>query len=355
MSLKSIRDSYAKLLNTFNRAGIKLNENQKTDLDGFVLAIESTMSKQRESAIKKTKKVVTEKLEGEFKSLFESILAKVRENNILASKIQDMNTKMVESKKIAENVDKYLELYVESVLPKKTIIDYDRMQKLERLHESLKDMLVVDDKAIADKAKALDESMKTEKSKCETEVAKMQVKLNESEKKINSLKKKLDSLKAVELLESKTRDLPDFEAHAIKKRLAESTAEEIEETFDQTLESVKKDAKKLAEENDAEEEKTLDEEIEKIVGEEDKEDISETEKVDEDDILKKTPHNGDASHNGHIKESEEEDDEIDEEEEEFETTETVKEDEDGNIELDESDIIDPELMKLWCNQSIEVR
>ena len=73
MSLKSIRDSYAKLLNTFNRAGIKLNESQKTDLDGFVLAIESTMSKQRESAIKKTKKVVTEKLEGEFKSLFESI------------------------------------------------------------------------------------------------------------------------------------------------------------------------------------------------------------------------------------------------------------------------------------------
>lgn len=352
MSLKSIRDSYAKLLNTFNRAGIKLNESQKTDLDGFVLAIESTMSKQRESAIKKTKKVVTEKLEGEFKSLFESILAKVRENNILASKIQDMNTKMVESKKIAENVDKYLELYVESVLPKKTIIDYDRMQKLERLHESLKDMLVVDDKAIADKAKALDESMKAQKSKCETEVAKMQVKLNESEKKINSLKKKLDSLKAVELLESKTRDLPDFEAHAIKKRLAESTAEEIEETFDQTLESVKKDAKKLAKENDADEEKTLDEEIEKIVGEED---ISETEKVDEDDILKKTPHNGDASHNGHIKESEEEDDEIDEDEEEFETTETVKEDEDGNIELDESDVIDPELMKLWCNQSIEVR
>ena len=77
--------------------------------------------------------------------------------------------------------------------------------------------------------------------------------------------------------------------------------------------------------------------------------------VDEDDILKKTPHNGDASHNGHIKESEEEDDEIDEDEEEFETTETVKEDEDGNIELDESDVIDPELMKLWCNQSIEVR
>ena len=353
MSLKSIRDSYAKLLNTFDGAGIKLNESQKTDLDGFVLAIESTMSKQRKSAIRKTKKAVETKLEKEFKNVFESVLAKVQENNLLASKIQNMSIRLNESKKLAKNVDKYLNLYVESVLPKKTIVDYDRMQKLERIQESLKDMLIVDDKAIESKAKALDESIKSEKSKCETEVAKMQVKLNESEQKIAKLTKKLNSLKAVELLESKTKDLPDFEASAVKRRLAESTAEEIEETFDKTLESVKKDAKKLAEKKDAEEERALDEEIEDIVGEDDKEDISEAEEIEEDDMLKKTPHNGDASHNGHIKESE--DGEIDEDEEEFETMETVKEDEDGNIELDESEVIDPELMKLWCNQSIEVR
>ena len=68
MSLKSIRESYSKLLTTFNDAGIKLNESQKSDLDTFVLALESTMSKQRESAIRKTKKAVTEKLEKEFKT-----------------------------------------------------------------------------------------------------------------------------------------------------------------------------------------------------------------------------------------------------------------------------------------------
>ena len=355
MSLKSIRDSYAKLLDTFDKAGIKLNESQKTDLDGFVLAIESTMSNQRKSAIRKTKKAVETKLEGEFKSLFESVMEKVKENNVLASKIQEMSIKLNESKKLAKNVDKYLDLYVESVLPKKTIVDYDRMQKLERLHESLKDMLVVDEKAIAAKSQALDESLKTEKSKCETEVAKMQVKLDESSKKITELTKKLNSLKAIEVLESKTRYLPDFEASAVKKQLCESTAEEIEEKFDATLESVKRDAKKLAEKKEEEVEKSLDEEIDSIVSEEDKKDISEAEEIEEDDMLKTRPHNGNAKHNGHIEEAEKEVAAEGEEEEEFETMETVKEDDDGNIELDESEVIDPELMKLWCNQSIEVR
>nr|DAH73894.1 MAG TPA: hypothetical protein [Caudoviricetes sp.] len=47
MSLKSIRESYSKLLTVFNDAGIKLTEAQKADLDTFILALESTMSEQR--------------------------------------------------------------------------------------------------------------------------------------------------------------------------------------------------------------------------------------------------------------------------------------------------------------------
>ena len=342
MSLKSIRESYSKLLTTFNDAGIKLNESQKTDLDGFVLAIESTMSKQRESAIRKTKAAVTAKLEGEFKQIFESIMDTVSENNKLASKIEKLSNKMTESKKVANTVDKFLDLYVESVLPKKTIVDYDRMQKLEKIQESLKSLLVIDDAAIAEKQKALDESFKAEKSKCETEVAKMQVKLDESSKKIKDLTKKLESLKAVEILESKTRDLPDFEARVMKKRLCEATAPEIEKKFAEVLESVRAEAKRIAED----EETTLESEITKIVG------ADEAEEVKENDLLKNKPHNA------HISEGEEEKkdgEEAVDEDEDFETMEEVKEDADGNIELDESEIIDADLMKLWCNQAIEVR
>jgi len=54
------------------------------------------------------------------------------------------------------------------------------MQKLEAIHESLKDVLLVNEDSIAEKKAQLEESFKHEKSKCETEVAKMQVKLNES-------------------------------------------------------------------------------------------------------------------------------------------------------------------------------
>lgn len=47
MSLKSIRESYSKLLTVFKDAGVALNESQKSDLDTFVLALESNMESQR--------------------------------------------------------------------------------------------------------------------------------------------------------------------------------------------------------------------------------------------------------------------------------------------------------------------
>ena len=352
MSLKSIRESYSKLLTTFNDAGIKLSENQKQDVDDFVLALESTMSKQRESAIRKTKKAVTEKLEKEFKEVFESIMKSTSENNILASKIQDLSNKMIESKKIADKVDSYLNLYVESVLPKKTVIDYDKMQKLETIQESLKDLLVVDEEAIKQKKAKLDESFKAEKSKCETEVAKIQVKLNESNSKIEALQKELDKLEAVKILESKTQNLPDFEARSVKKRLAEATKEEINANFKKVLENVQLEAKKAADEKET----TLDEEIKKIVDDED---------LEENDMLRGRNHNLhiDEDEEENIEEADDADDkleddkkeDVNEDEEEFETMESVKFDEDGNVELDEDDIIDENLMKAWCNQSIEVR
>ena len=63
--------------------------------------------------------------------------------------MQTKIAKINESKKLAVQVNDFLDLYVESVLPKKTIIDYDRMQKLEAIHESLKDVLLLNDDAVA--------------------------------------------------------------------------------------------------------------------------------------------------------------------------------------------------------------
>lgn len=189
-------------------------------------------------------------------------------------------------------------------------------------------------------------------SKCETAVAKARVELNESMKKARELKARLDRLQAAELLESKTKDLPTYEARRVRKQLREATAPEIEKKFDKTLKGVREGMAKAEEPG----EKAVQEEIEKIL-----EADAEEEAANENDMLRN------RKHNAHVDVSEAQDapedatDECDEiaegvdEEEDFETTETVREDADGEVELDESDVIDSSLMKMWCRQSVEVR
>ena len=342
MSLKSIRESYSKFLTALNDAGVKLDESQKGNLDSFIIAIESKMTKQKEAAVKATKKIVTEHLEAEYKKVFESIMSHMQENSELAAKVQDKISSIKESKKIADKVSNYLDLYVESVLPKKTILDYDRMQKLESLHESLKDLLVVNEDAVESKKAALQESFNKDKKALETEIAKLQVKLNESMAKTQKLNKKIDSFKAMELLESKTKDLPDYEARQMKKRLAEASTVEIEKTFSKVLESVKEEMK----EAELEEETSIEEEVKDIIecdGEDVKENdilknrkhnahVDEAEDVDEDDMLKG------RNHNLHVDEAE--DKEVDEAED--------------DVELDESYVIDSNLMKWFCDKAATI-
>ena len=342
MSLKSIRESYSKFLTALNDAGVKLDESQKGNLDSFIIAIESKMTKQKEAAVKATKKIVTEHLEKEYKKVFESIMSHMQENSELAAKVQDKISTIKESKKIADKVSNYLDLYVESVLPKKTILDYDRMQKLESLHESLKDLLVVNEDAVESKKAALQESFNKDKKALETEIAKLQVKLNESMAKTQKLNKKIDSFKAMELLESKTRDLPDYEARQMKKRLAEASTVEIEKTFSKVLESVKEEMK----EAELEEETSIEEEVKDIIE-------CDGEDVKENDILKNRKHNAHVdeaedikendllkgrTHNAHVDEAE--DKEVDEAED--------------DVELDESYVIDSNLMKWFCDKAATI-
>lgn len=337
MSLKTIRDSYEKLLATLNEAGVKLDASQKSGLDGFILSIEESVSSQRQKAIKMAKAATERKMEKEYKEVFESIMKHTQEHFEIASKVQDHITKLNESKKLSSKVSNYLDLYLESVCPKKEIVDYAKMKKLEQINESLRDVLLANDDAIVEKKAQLDESFKREKGKLETEVAKMQVKLNESMEKTQQLKKKLDQYKALELLESKTKDLPTFEAARIKKHFAEASAPEIERKFKKVLASVKEEAKKAADEAET----TLECEVQKIVDSED---------IEENDMLRNRPHNGHIDDpRGVVAE-----DDVEEAEEDFETTETVNFNEDGDVELDDDDIINESTMQMWLRNAQEV-
>ena len=273
------------------------------------------MTEQRQKAIKLAKRVTEAKLEKEYAQVFESILRHTHENFKTAAKIQDHVTMLKESSKIADKVENYLDLYVESVCPKKTIVDVAKMKKLEQINESLREVLLVNDDSIAKKKAQLEESFKKEKGKLETAVAKMQVKLNESMEKAQALNKKLNRYRAAELLESKTQDLPAFEARKIKKHFSTASAPEIEKNFNKVLESVKKDAK----EAEKEIETTLESEVSKIV---DSEDIAEN------DLLRNKPHNGHIDTPAGVKVNEAETDEA---EKDFETTEEIKFDDNGDI------------------------
>ena len=213
MSLKSIRQNYSKLVAAFESAGVKLNESQKSELDTFIVALESKIDNMKKATVKATKKIVTEHLEKEYRKVFESILENKAQHDELVSKIQNKVNHITESKRIAEKVDNYLSLYVESILPEKTIVDYDRMKKLEQLHESIKDLMLVNEDAVEAKKEQLQESFKKQKCDYETKIAQLQVKLNESMDKQLKLSNRIDKIKGKELLESKLADLPDYEAN----------------------------------------------------------------------------------------------------------------------------------------------
>ena len=87
MALKTLQNKYNALLQVFEEVGIKLNESQKESLDTFMLDFQAKLTETRDNAIKATKKIVEEKLEKEFKEVFESITAKQKEIYEKSSKI----------------------------------------------------------------------------------------------------------------------------------------------------------------------------------------------------------------------------------------------------------------------------
>ena len=319
MSLKHIRENYARLLTAFKDAGVKLTESQKKDIDGFVLALESSIESTKKAAINATRKVVEDKLSKEYRAVVESILAHQQEHAAIAGKIQNKITKIKESKKIAHAVDGYLDSVLAEALPKEKIVDYDRLNKLESVFESLKDTLLVNDASVEAKRKELTESFESERKNLDSKVASLEKKLNESIARERKLTAVVESKKAKDLLEKKTKDLPLFEAQQIKRRLANASCEEIEKNYKKLLESVREEMKAACKE----EEKTLEEEINDIIAKES------SDNTDKKDAPKPAP----------VEEAEESDE--DEEDDDSEEDE---------VDLKESEQIPSGIMQCWLSK-----
>ena len=275
MNLKSLRESYNKLLDSFKEMGVTLNESQQENVDNFMLQLESKLKDVRDVAIKTTKKMVTEKLDAEYKELFESILKHMNENAEVSSKIQNKINEMKVVEELSESVNGFLDEHVEEILPKKDIVDYERMQKLEQIHESLKNMLGVEIMNVEGGKKELIEGFEKEKADYSKKIEDLQKKLDESVKENKKVSKNLDNLKAQVLLESKIKNLPEREAKLIKESFKGASSSEINMKFKTVLESVRESVEDQSQiQSNEDEQKNLEDAILEVLNKDQSSDVN---------------------------------------------------------------------------------
>ena len=299
------------LLATFKDAGIILSESQKKDIDNFIVALESKIEDTKHRTILATKKVVERRMEAEYKPVIESIIKNLAKNAELAGKIQDKVTSINESKKMAVQLDQYLDKYVGEILPEQQIVDYTKMRDMK------------------------------------SEISSLKKQLTESKNREHNLQIIVDKAKADKFVEIKTQDLPLFEARQVKKRLAGSTLEEAKKNFNSVLESVQKDmeAEKIAETV------CLEKEIDAIINDEENKEEKEEQKKDFDKTIdtEELPVTEDIDiEEDTVSEIGESDDfDLDEAEEEEEEEDCYGK----QCNLSESEKINSNMMKYWISTS----
>ena len=241
-SYNTIQEISEKLLSSLASAGVVLTEAQKSDVDSFMTAIESRLDEQKRLAIAATKSVVERRMDDEYKKVFESIVKHQEVYNRLLEKIAIAQATKKVTEEMAESVDKFVGEKLEACIPDEAIVDYHRLQNLEKTVAVLKETLLIGDKEVQD---AIEESKKRISESFAKKEAVLRKNLDAARKKAvkavnesQKMKKTVEENAAKQLLESKVADLPAYEAAEIKKRLSGKSAAEIEEKFNAVYESV---------------------------------------------------------------------------------------------------------------------
>jgi len=159
----------------------------------------------------------------------------------------------------------------------------------------------------------------------------------ESAKKELSLNKLVEEDKARRLLDEKCKDLPLFEARQIQKRLAKANCATIEKKFKVILESIREEM----EDEKAEDEKSLEDEISGIITAEDSEEEN-SDKAQAADDKTKSDEKEDE-----VKESDGDDDDTSDEEK----VEEADGENDDDVEIPDSEKIDESFMTAWIQRA----
>ena len=226
-----------------NEAESKILEAEKT---GYKKGVEVTLT-ETESVVKEAEKsgfdagvkVALEEAEALANKYDEEIKEAIRElaeaydehvEHNTACKIKETEDNLKE--KVVESLDNYLNTYIKEVIPESVVIDYDRIQKLEKTFTVLKESLLIADPVVEAKVKELNESVNKD-------LAKAQAALKAEVQNRIIVENKMNEQEARILLTEKLSDLPAYEKKQLKAKFTGSTVKEINESFDDVLAKIK--------------------------------------------------------------------------------------------------------------------
>lgn len=252
----SIDKNLDSLVETFEKAGVKLTESQKAEIRKSVRELSPTEAARdaKFRAIFETiqhnmdvhGKLVAKKQEAEFakkerryQELIESMKTAFEENKRLTIEAERAAARKrldealaVEKTKSAEAVEKYLDEYLAKTIPEKQLVDYKRMQELETIVESLKDALALTNEDVEKRLSAI-------KQGYETKLAQAKHEAEETSKALTEATEKLNADKAKSYVARRVKDLPALEARMLQEKLAGcKSIKEARENFSRMLNEV---------------------------------------------------------------------------------------------------------------------
>lgn len=244
-----MKEIIEQFVSKLNEDGI-LSEDQIKEFESFGSQIQATIQEkveaEKEKALSEAKKEAEVKISEseahhaeELKKIeetFDSVVEKMNEVKAKEIKLALYNyrnneTLTFKEEKVVEGIDKYLSTVVEEHLPEQPVVDYAKLDRLEKTFESMRDTLLISSDEVQSKVDSILEDV-------QEELAQKSDMLNEAIKRNIEYKAHIDSIEAKDTLSEKVSDLPEFERRKLEKVFKESTVDEINESFEAELEKI---------------------------------------------------------------------------------------------------------------------
>lgn len=244
-----MKEIIEQFVSKLNEEGI-LSEDQIKEFESFGSQIQATIQEkvdaEKDKALSEAKKESELKIseseahhEEEVRKIeeaFDSVVEKMNEVKAKEIKLALYNyrnneTLTFKEEKVVEGIDKYLSAVVEDHLPEQPVVDYAKLDRLEKTFESMRDTLLISSDEVQSKVDSILEDV-------QEELAQKSDMLNEAIKRNIEYKAQIDGIEAKNTLSEKVSDLPEFERKKLEKVFKESTTEEINEAFESELEKI---------------------------------------------------------------------------------------------------------------------